>query len=110
MVSKDKGSRVRVDLTAVVVAVRSGVPYVLTVEQEAGPKISLPSDPLEPGHHSLQSGLRSWVERQTQYPLGYVEQLYTFGDRATAQLDPDVTSEQRAISIAYLALVASTES
>jgi len=110
MASKEQGSRVRVDLTAVVIAVRGGVPYVLTVDQATGPKVSLPSGPLEPGHHSLQSGLRSWVERQTQYSLGYVEQLYTFGDRATAQLDPNVTSEQRAISIAYLALVASTES
>src|SRR3546814_1173845 len=100
----DQESHVRVDLTAVVIAVREGVPYILTVERSAQPKFSLPSGPLEPGHHSLQSGLRSWVERQTHHPLGYVEQLYTFGDRATAQLDSTVTSQQRAISIAYLAL------
>src|SRR3546814_5519463 len=110
MAGADQESRVRVDLTAVVIAVREDVPYVLTVERSVQPKFSLPSGPLEPGHHSLQSGLRSWVERQTHHPLGYVEQLYTFGDRATAQLDSTVTSQQRAISIAYQALVARPES
>ncbi|MPZ12416.1 MAG: hypothetical protein GEU89_19720 [Kiloniellaceae bacterium] len=109
MGSRDRESRVRVDLTAVVIAVREGTPCVLTVEASAQPAIALPSGPLEPGHQSLQSGLRSWVERQTQHPLGYVEQLYTFGDRATAQLEPDVASQQKAISITYLALVASTD-
>src|SRR3546814_8078204 len=59
MSGADQESRVRVDLTAVVIAVREGVPYVLTVERSVQPKFSLPSGPLEPGHHSLQSGLRS---------------------------------------------------
>src|SRR3546814_10400969 len=62
MSGADQESRVRVDLTAVVIAVREGVPYILTVERSAQPKFSLPSGPLEPGHHPLQSGLRSWVE------------------------------------------------
>ena len=84
-------SQVTADLIAVLVAVTDGEPRVLTVEDGA----ALPSGPLEPGHPSLQSGLRAWVERQTHHPLGYVEQLYTFADRGT---------EARHISISYLGL------
>jgi hypothetical protein len=60
----------------------------------------LPAGPFEPGHRSLQTGLRAWVEQQTRHPLGYVEQLYTFADR-------DRTGEhagQHVISISYLGL------
>jgi hypothetical protein len=99
--------RVRVDLTAVVIAVRSGVPYVLTVGNSASPPspLSLPSGPLQPGHQSLQAGLRNWVERQTHCQLGYVEQLYTFADRTSAPPGSPPGINNRAISIAYLALV-----
>jgi hypothetical protein len=48
-------------------------------------------------------GLRAWVERQTGQRLGYVEQLYTFGDRdrvETGEAEPG-----RALTVAYLALV-----
>jgi hypothetical protein len=84
-------SQVTADLIAVLVAVTDGEPRVLTVEDGA----ALPSGPFEPGHASLQSGLRVWVQRQTHHPLGYVEQLYTFADRGT---------EARHISISYLGL------
>lgn len=99
--------RVRVDLTAVVIAVRGYVPHVLTVGSAAAPRapISLPSGPLQPGHRSLQAGLRSWVERQTHCRLGYVEQLYTFGDRASLLPEHPSDAKNRTISIAYLALV-----
>jgi len=40
-----------------------------------------PAGPLEAEHRTLEIGLRTWVERQTSQRLGYVEQLYTFGDR-----------------------------
>lgn len=82
------------DLVAVLVAVRDNMPQVLTLD-EAG---ALPAGPLEPEHRSLQSGMRSWVERRTRHPLGHVEQLYTFADR-----DRTVDTT-RAISISYLAL------
>ncbi|HKO88923.1 MAG TPA: hypothetical protein VJU83_10480, partial [Burkholderiales bacterium] len=42
-----------------------------------------------------------WVEAQTSQKLGYVEQLYTFGDRYR---DPG-GSDLRSLSIGYLALV-----
>ena len=85
---------VAIDLTAVLVAVTSEEPRVLTIQ---GGK-ALPSGPFESGHRSLQTGLRDWVERQTHHPLGYMEQLYTFADRDRTQ------DGGRVISISYLGL------
>jgi hypothetical protein len=92
----DMGHEVKVELIAVVAAVIASQPVVLTIRQGS----ALPSGPFELGHRSLQAGLRDWVEQQTDHPLGYVEQLYTFGDRDR------VADEQtgRAISISYLGL------
>jgi hypothetical protein len=92
---------VETELIAVLVAVTDGDPRVLTIENG----YALPSGPLEPGHRSLQSGLRAWVERQTHHPIGYVEQLYTFADqlRVNAPADPH-SGGARGISISYLAL------
>jgi hypothetical protein len=84
-----------IELTAVIVAVTGDAPRVLAV---AGGR-ALPSGPLEAGQRSLQTGLRSWVERQTHHPLGYIEQLYTFADR-----DRQRESAGRVISISYLGL------
>lgn len=99
--------RVGVDLTAVVIAVRGSVPHVLTVggATAAPAAVALPSGPLQPGHRSLQAGLRGWVERQTHCRLGYVEQLYTFADRTGLLSDRPADAGNRTISIAYLALV-----
>jgi len=83
------------DLIAVLVAMSSSEPRVLTIQEQR----ALPSGPFELAHRSLQSGLRAWVERQTRLPLGYVEQLYTFADRDRAG-----TAAQHAISISYLGL------
>jgi hypothetical protein len=85
-----------IELTAVIAAVTSDEPRVLTVAKGR----ALPSGPLETGHRSLQMGLRSWVERQTHHPLGYVEQLYTFADRDRQR----ESAASRVISISYLGL------
>jgi len=85
----------RLELSAVVVAVTADEPRVLVVEGGA----ALPSGPLEPAHRTLELGLRAWVEAQTRQPLGYVEQLYTFADR-----DRTPGHEERVISLSYLAL------
>ncbi|RDD60815.1 NUDIX hydrolase [Ferruginivarius sediminum] len=95
-----------VDLTAAIIAVSNEEPRILTVG-EAGRNggdglDSLPSGPLEPGDRTLEAGLRRWVERQTGQTLGYVEQLYTFGDRNRALTGP---AGPRVLSIGYLALV-----
>jgi hypothetical protein len=82
------------DLIAVLAAVTSGDPRVLTIQEQS----ALPSGPFEFAHRSLQAGLRAWVERQTRLPLGYVEQLYTFADRDRGG------GGQHVISISYLGL------
>ena len=86
---------VAAELTAVIVAVTAGQPRVLTIERGQ----ALPSGPFEPGHRSLQAGLRSWVETQTHHPLGYVEQLYTFADQDRKQ-----GTLGRVVSVSYLGL------
>ena len=86
-----------VELTAVIVAATADEARVLTIRDGA----ALPSGPLESGHRTLQTGLRSWVERQTHHPLGYIEQLYTFADRDRAQ---GAAGAGRVISISYLGL------
>src|SRR5229473_7846093 len=83
------------DLIAVLVAVTSGEPRVLTIQDQR----ALPSGAFELDHRSLQSGLRAWVERQTRLPLGYVEQLYTFADSDRAG-----TTARHVISVSYLGL------
>lgn len=86
---------VAAELIAVIVAVTDGQPRVLTIEHGQ----ALPSGPFEPGHRSLQTGLRSWVETQTHHPLGYVEQLYTFADQYRKEGMRD-----RVVSVSYLGL------
>ena len=59
-------------------------PLALTVRDDDVSALNpgLPSGPFNPNsHRTLEAGLRQWVEDQTQLSLGYVEQLYTFGDR-----------------------------
>jgi hypothetical protein len=61
----------------------------------------LPSGPLEPTDRTLDRALRRFVRQQAGLEVGYVEQLYTFGDLERAGR-PD---RGRLLSIAYLALV-----
>ena len=99
--------RVDLGLNAVIVAVTEEVPRILTVPR-SGPAESLedalPLGPLEPEtDRTLDLGLRRWVREQTGLELGYVEQLYTFGDRYR---EPRETQGgPRGVSVAYLALV-----
>ncbi len=89
---------VPVDLVAAVLAASEAEPRVLVLRRGGRP--ALPSGPLETGHRTLDQGLRGWVGRQARQTLGYVEQLYTFGDVGRRQ-----DEAARALSIAYLALV-----
>lgn len=97
---------VSVGLSAVIVAADDEEPLVLALHSGSEGPDALPSGPLEPGHRTLEAGLRSWVEAQTRQTLGYVEQLYTFGDRNRQSRAP---SPGRALSIGYLALVRQAE-
>lgn len=90
-------------LDAVIVAVTDDAPRVLVVDADG--EEALPSGMLDLEHHqTLERGTRECVEAQTGLRLGYVEQLYTFGDRFR---DPRERREgARVVSAAYLALVA----
>lgn len=93
---------VRLALDPVIVAVTDDAPRVLTVRADDGTD-ALPSAPLAGDHtETLERALRARVARDTGLALGYVEQLYTFGDR---QRDPAAQNGDRCISVAYLALV-----
>jgi hypothetical protein len=88
-------------LSAAIVTATTEEPRVLKVRIGHDPTEALPSGPLEVEHRTLEVGLRAWVERQTSQKLGYVEQLYTFGDRDRVE---DARAG-RALTVAYLALV-----
>lgn len=91
-----------IGLDAVIVAVTGDTPRVLTARGEDAD--ALPSGPLDvERHQTLERGVRDWVARSTGFGLGYVEQLYSFGDRFR---DPrERAGGARVISVAYLALV-----
>lgn len=94
---------VAIGLNAVIMAVTEEMPRILTVRHDAAEE-ALPFGPLEPEtDRTLDRGLRRWVREQTGLGLGYVEQLYTFGDR---NRDPgESRGGVREVSVAYLALV-----
>jgi hypothetical protein len=88
-------------LDAVIVAVTDDQPRILTVAASEG-QSAIPSGPLDlTFDETLELGLRRWVKSQTGIDLGYVEQLYTFGDRDRRRAE----SGERVLSVAYLALV-----
>jgi hypothetical protein len=98
-----RGAALSIRLSAVIIAATVDEPRVLTLRIGPEPVEALPSGPLEVEHRTLEVGLRAWVERQTSQKLGYVEQLYTFGDRDRVETGDAVP--RRALTVAYLALV-----
>ncbi len=100
--------QVVIGLNAVITAVTQEVPRFLAVkiagEGRAGPFDALPFGPFDPASdRTLELGVRRWVRERTGIEIGYVEQLYTFGNR---DRDPEERrGGPRVISVAYLALV-----
>ena len=88
------------EVVAVLVAITEHTARVLTVDQGK----LLPNGPLMPLHRSLQAGVRQWVEEQTQQPLGYLEQLYTFVDTNRRNNDGHAL-----VYVSYLGLVQETQ-
>ena len=88
------------EVVAVLVAITDHTARVLTVDQGK----LLPNGPLMPLHRSLQAGVRQWVEEQTQQPLGYLEQLYTFVDTNRRNVDGHAL-----VYVSYLGLVQETQ-
>ncbi len=104
--NRENAAAVEIGLTAAILAVSKNEPVVLTVRD--GPESpnahdGLPYGPFSPvQHRTLEMGLRAWVSEQTGLQLGYVEQLYTFGDRGRHAQPDDVAPH--VVSIGYLAL------
>jgi hypothetical protein len=114
------GESAVIGLNAIIIAVTDEVPRILTVQRAAhslatpaqkgeaeawsDSPVALPFGPFDPDHHrTLELGLHNWVEQQTGLSLGYVEQLYTFGDRYR---DPrEQAGGPRLVSVGYIALV-----
>ena len=108
-----------IGLNAVILAVTDEEPRILTVPRgdhspalppEEGAALespelidALPFGPLDPAlDRTLELALRGWVRDQTGIEVGYVEQLYTFGDR---NRDPrEREGGPRVLSIGYLTL------
>jgi hypothetical protein len=95
---------IEIGLTAAIVAVNEDEPLVLVVEGSTHDSpAGLPSGPFDPlTHRTFEMGLRAWVSAQTALDIGYVEQLYTFGDRGRHARADDTAAH--VVSIGYLAL------
>ena len=95
---------IEIGLTAAIVAVEDGEPAILVAGDggKTEPRAGLPFGPFDPlAHRTFEIGLRAWVEQQTGLRVGYVEQLYTFGDRGRHARPADVA---HMVSVGYLAL------
>jgi hypothetical protein len=95
---------IEIGLAAAIVAVNDCEPLILVVASgDSSEPVGLPFGPFDPiRHRTLDMGLRAWVEAQAPLTLGYVEQLYTFGDRGRHARPGDVGPHL--VSVGYLAL------
>ena len=92
---------ITIRLNAAIVAVTDGVPRILTLRGAADQRPTLPFGQLDTERdRTLEIGVRRWVRERTGLELGYVEQLYTFGDLNREQSEP-----ARVLSVTYLALI-----
>jgi hypothetical protein len=95
---------IEIGLTAAIVAIKDDEPAILIASPQGKgePRAGLPFGPFDPlSHRTFEIGLHAWVEAQTGLRLGYVEQLYTFGDRGR-HVGQD--SGPHVVSVGYLAL------
>jgi hypothetical protein len=99
---------VRIGLSAVVIALRDRKACVLTTSGDGEGQSALPFGPFDPARdRTFEIALRDFVTAQTGFRLGFVEQLYTFGDLGRGS--PRATQgpeRRREVSIGYLALTA----
>ena len=95
---------IEIGLTAAIVAIEDNEPLILSARAGDGDTLTgLPFGPFDAvAHRTFEIGLRAWVAEQTGLQLGYVEQLYTFGDRGRHAQVGD--TDAHVASIGYLAL------
>lgn len=96
---------VRIGLSAVVIALRGRQAVVLTTVGDDG-EAALPFGPFDPlRDRTFELALRAFVTAQTGFRLGFVEQLYTFGDQGReAPRAASGPQPAREVSVGYLAL------
>lgn len=100
---------IEIGLTAAIVTMEADAPAILVAGEGGAGSGSerlkgLPFGPFDPlAHHTFEIGLRAWVEAQTGLRVGYVEQLYTFGDRGRHARPRDTGAH--VVSVGYLALI-----
>jgi hypothetical protein len=100
----DGAITVEIGLNAAIVAVTSRSPRILAVsEGQEDSRDGLPFGPFDPARHrTFETSLRASVEQQTALDLGYIEQLYTFGDRGRHRSPGEAGKHM--VSVGYLAL------
>lgn len=97
---------IEIGLNACVVAIGGGGgPRILALTEPTA-RDALPFGPFDPHRHrTFETSLRASVEAQTALKLGYIEQLYTFGDRGRQKLPDEAGTHM--VSVGYLALTRS---
>ena len=94
---------IEIGLVAAIVAVEDEAPQILVTAAGGGDLMGLPAGPFDPlAHRTFDIGLRTFATEQTALAVGYVEQLYTFGDRGRHARRGD--TGPHAVSVGYLAL------
>ena len=89
-----------IGLNAVIVTIIDNTPAILQTINEYD---ALPYGKFDPSkHRTMEEGLRELAEAQTGVRPGYVEQLYTFGDRGRMPVEGD--QSPHVVSVGYLAL------
>lgn len=105
-----------IDLATAIVTMAGGAPQILIApELGSGPGSAglgpgagsavprLPAGPFNPEtHRTFETGLRAFVAEQAGIDLGYVEQLYTFGD--WGRQAQSASRPLHIVSVGYLAL------
>lgn len=89
-----------IGLNAVIVAIVDNNPAILHTVDKADALPYGKFDPLK--HRTMEEGLRELAEAQTGVRPGYIEQLYTFGDRGRMPVEGD--KSPYVVSVGYLAL------
>jgi hypothetical protein len=101
---------IEIGLAAAIVTVEDEGPAILVAGEipKSVPRAGLPFGPFDPLlHRTFEIALRAFVEAQTGLTVGYVEQLYTFGDRGRHAHPGDTGAHM--VSVGYLALTRVTD-
>jgi hypothetical protein len=103
---------IEIGLTAAIVTVEDEEPAILAAgeagDTQGEERTGLPFGPFDPlAHRTFEIGLRAWVEAQTGLTVGYVEQLYTFGDQGRHARPGDTGAHM--VSVGYLALTRTSD-